>query len=419
MQIKSCTFNLHGFVIFLNFGKIIDEDMKIEGYIERSLTESIKKAIPFYPVIVITGPRQVGKTTLCRHIFEDFRYVNLERPTERQFALDDLEGFVDGLGPRAIIDEIQNVPAILSYIQVKVDENPELKYVITGSSNFSLLHNITQSLAGRAALFTLLPLSFKEIKEYIESTGIREIMYNGFYPAIFTKATPPDMFYSNYYSTYVERDIRQISQLKNIDTFETFMRLCAGRTGSELNYSSLGVETGVSAPTVKEWLSLLNASYITYTLQPYFTNINKRLTKSPKLYFYDTGLLCFLLGIENADQLMTHPLRGAIFENLVVSEMMKEKYNSGKLPKLFFYRENSGREVDIVEEQGTALYLYEVKASKTFSKDFRKNLEYMKKTLTNIEIKDSIVVYDGDTFPPFAINVRDIWKYNENKNRAN
>ena len=197
------------------------------------------------------------------------------------------------------------------------------------------------------------------------------------------------------------------------------MRLCAGRTGSELNYSSLGVETGVSAPTVKEWLSLLNASYITYTLQPYFTNINKRLTKSPKLYFYDTGLLCFLLGIENADQLMTHPLRGAIFENLVVSEMMKEKYNSGKLPKLFFYRENSGREVDIVEEQGTALYLYEVKASKTFSKDFRKNLEYMKKTLTNIEIKDSIVVYDGDTFPPFAINVRDMWKYNENKNRAN
>ncbi|MBD5189351.1 MAG: ATP-binding protein [Bacteroidales bacterium] len=387
--------------------------MKIEGYIERSLTDSIKKAIPFYSVIVITGPRQVGKTTLCRHLFEDFRYVNLERPTERQFAMDDIEGFVDGLGSKVIIDEVQNVPEILSYIQVKVDEDSELKYVITGSSNFSLLHTVTQSLAGRAALFTLLPLSFKEIKDYVQSSGIREIMYNGFYPAIFTKETPPDMFYSNYYSTYVERDIRKISQLKNINTFEVFMHLCAGRAGTELNYSSLGVEAGVSAPTVKEWLSLLSASYITYTLLPYFTNINKRLTKSPKLYFYDTGLLCFLLGIEDADQLMTHPLRGAIFENLVVTEMMKENYNSGKIPRLFFYRENSGREVDIVEEHGTSLSLYEVKASKTFSKDFRKNLDYLKKNLSEITIKDSIVVYDGETFPPFAINVRDIWKYNE------
>ena len=387
--------------------------MKIEGYIERSLTDSIKKAIPFYSVIVITGPRQVGKTTLCRHLFEDFRYVNLERPTERQFAMDDIEGFVDGLGSKVIIDEVQNVPEILSYIQVKVDEDPELKYVITGSSNFSLLHTVTQSLAGRTALFTLLPLSFKEIKDYVQSSGIREIMYNGFYPAIFTKETPPDMFYSNYYSTYVERDIRKISQLKNINTFEVFMHLCAGRAGTELNYSSLGVEAGVSAPTVKEWLSLLSASYITYTLHPYFTNINKRLTKSPKLYFYDTGLLCFLLGIEDADQLMTHPLRGAIFENLVVTEMMKENYNSVKIPRLFFYRENSGREVDIVEEHGTSLSLYEVKASKTFSKDFRKNLDYLKKNLSEITIKDSIVVYDGETFPPFAINVRDIWKYNE------
>lgn len=393
--------------------------MIIENYIERSITEAIKKADPFYPVIVITGPRQVGKTTLCRHLFEGFRYVNLERPTERQLAQEDIEGFIDGLGSKVIIDEVQNVPEMLSYIQVKVDENPDLKYVITGSSNFSLLHTITQSLAGRAALFTLLPLSFKEIKDYIKSSGIREIMYNGFYPAIFTKDVPPDIFYSNYYSTYVERDIRQIRQLKNINAFELFMRLCAGRIGSELNYSSLGIESGVSAPTIKEWLSLLSASYITYTLQPFFSNINKRLTKSPKLYFYDTGLLCYLLGIENPDQLMTHPLRGAIFENLVVTEMMKEKFNSGKRPKLFFYRENSGREVDIVEENGLNLNIYEVKASKTFSKDFRKNLDYLKKTLSNITIADEIVVYDGETFPPFAINVRDLWSYNESKNRAN
>lgn len=393
--------------------------MIIENYIERSITEAIKKADPFYPVIVITGPRQVGKTTLCRHLFEGFKYVNLERPTERQLAQEDIEGFIDGLGSKVIIDEVQNVPEMLSYIQVKVDENPDLKYVITGSSNFSLLHTITQSLAGRAALFTLLPLSFKEINDYIKSSGIREIMYNGFYPAIFTKDVPPDIFYSNYYSTYVERDIRQISQLKNINAFELFMRLCAGRIGSELNYSSLGIESGVSAPTIKEWLSLLSASYITYTLQPFFSNINKRLTKSPKLYFYDTGLICYLLGIENPDQLMTHPLRGAIFENLVVTEMMKEKFNSGKRPKLFFYRENSGREVDIVEENGLNLNIYEVKASKTFSKDFRKNLDYLKKTLSNITIADEIVVYDGETFLPFAINVRDLWSYNESKNRAN
>lgn len=384
--------------------------MMIDHYIERSLAEPIKKALPFYPVIVITGPRQVGKTTLCRHLFKDFRYVNLERPSDKQFAINDIEGFVDELGAKVIIDEVQNVPEILSYIQVKADENPDLKYVITGSSNFSLLHNITQSLAGRAALFTLLPLSFKELNDYVKSSGIRKIMYNGFFPAIFTKGTPPDIFYSNYYSTYVERDIRQLSQLKNINTFEVFMRLCAGRAGSELNYSSLAVETGVTAPTIKEWLSLLSASYITYTLQPFFTNINKRLTKSPKLYFYDTGLLCFLLGIENSEQLLTHPLRGAIFENLAISEMIKEKFNNGKIPRLYFYRENAGREVDIVEENGVILNLYEVKAAKTFNKDFRKNLDYLKKNLPQYTINNSLVIYDGETFPSFAINVRDLWK---------
>lgn len=376
-------------------------------YIHRNLSSAIEQAAPFYQVIVVTGPRQVGKTTLCRHLFADYRYVNLEETTLREIAKNDVKAFLDNLGKKVIIDEVQNLPEILSDIQVRVDNDPELRVVLTGSSNFSLMHNVTQSLAGRAALFTLLPLSFSELDNYGAETPTDEILFKGFYPALFDKAMSPRMFYNNYYTTYIERDIRRLMQLRNLDSFQTFIRLCAGRIGTEINLASLGVEVGVSAPTIREWMSLLHASYITFSLKPYFANINKRLTKSPKLYFYDTGLACWLLNIENPGQLATHPLRGAIFENLAVIELLKARFNAGETDNLYFYRENSGREVDILQTSADKLKLYEVKASKTFNGDFTKNLNYLK-TLFGEKIECATVIYDGEPFPPLTLNVRQI-----------
>lgn len=379
----------------------------MDRYIPRKIAASIENASPYYQVIVVTGPRQVGKTTLCKHLFSDFKYVNLEDLGIREIALADPKTFMDGLGKKAIIDEVQNFPEILSYIQVAVDSDPELKIILTGSSNFSLMQSVTQSLAGRAALFTLLPLAFDELGEYPTKTSTDEILFRGFYPALFDRKTPPRIFYGNYYSTYVERDIRKLMQLRNLDSFQTFMRLCAGRIGTEINLASLGVEVGVSAPTIREWMSLLHASYITFSLKPYYANINKRLTKTPKLYFYDTGLACWLLDIETPSQLTTHPLRGAIFENLAVIELMKERFNKGESDNLYFYRENSGREVDIVQTQADKLKVYEVKSSKTFNRNYFKNIDYLKAFLKD-KISSGTIIYDGESFPPTIVNVRNI-----------
>lgn len=379
----------------------------MEKYIPREISAVIEQASIYYQVIVVTGPRQVGKTTLCRHLFAGFKYVNLEELDTREMVAADPRAFMDSLGKKVIIDEVQNVPKLLSYIQVRVDNDPELKIVLTGSSNFSLMQSVTQSLAGRAALFTLLPLSFKELGDYPKDSSTDEILFRGFYPALFDRRIPSRSFYSNYYTTYVERDIRKLMQLRNLDSFQTFIRLCAGRIGTEVNLASLGVEVGVSAPTIREWLSLLHASYITFSLKPYYVNINKRLTKTPKLYFYDTGLACWLLDIENPSQLSTHPLRGAIFENLAVIELLKARYNVGETDNLYFYRENSGREVDVVQTQADKLKLYEVKASKTFNRDFLKNINYLKDIFGD-KISFGTVVYDGESLPPLAVNIRDI-----------
>ena len=263
-----------------------------------------------------------------------------------------------------------------------------------------------QSLAGRAALFTLLPFSFKELTLAELGVATSELMQRGFYPATIANGQPARMFYKNYYSTYIERDIRNLAQVQLLDQFQRFMRLCAGRCGTEINRAAIGVEAGVTAPTVDKWISLLKASYIVFTLQPYFVNISKRLTKTPKLYFYDTGLLCFLLGIEEWSQLENHPLRGAIFENLVVAELIKNRYNADRQPNIYFYRERSGKEVDIVQEQPDGLQLYEIKASKTFHSSFTANMKYLAGLLQ--DIKDATVIYDGESFPPGLLNVRDL-----------
>ncbi len=375
-------------------------------YIDRQISDSILTAIKYYPAIIMTGPRQSGKTTLARHLFPDYTFVNIEDLSTRNRAIDDINGFLDSLGPRAIIDEIQNMPEMLSSIQARVDNDQSLRYILTGSNNFSLLHNSMQSLAGRAALFTVLPFSFKELSKSILDIPTSELMWRGFYPGTVSDLIPPDIFYRNYYGTYIERDIRALSQVQHLDKFQLFMRLCAARVGSEINLASLSVEAGVSAPTISAWISLLKASYIAYSLPPYFANISKRLTKTPKLYFYDSGLLCYLLGIEQPSQLDTHPLRGAVFENIAVTEMVKNRYNIAKEPNIYFYRENSGREVDIIEETPDGLNIYEVKAGATFQTDFTKNIKYLQKLLPNI--RTAAVIYNGDTQGKNLLNLRDI-----------
>ncbi|MCM1142353.1 MAG: ATP-binding protein [Muribaculum sp.] len=375
-------------------------------YIRRKITDKIAEAHAYFPVIMLTGPRQSGKTTLCRHLYPDYKFVNLELITMRRRAKDDPEGFIDSLGQKAIIDEAHNVPEILSVIQARVDENKDLRYILTGSSNFALIRDVGQSLAGRVAVFTLLPFSINELgREYL-SNGTNYIEYHGFYPGVVADGQPIDLFYESYITTYIERDIRDLLKVSNLDKFDRFLRLCAGRVSGEFNASSLATEVGVSSTTIAEWLSILNASYITFTLSPYFKNIGKRLTKTPKLYFYDTGLMTHLLGIEAADQLNTHPLRGAIFENMVVAEMMKTAYNAARRPNYYFYRENSGREVDLVKDQSSTLDLYEIKAGSTYRKTFIENMQYLKELMVD-KICNSTLIYDGDTIAPAIYNFRD------------
>ncbi len=377
-------------------------------YIYRNITPAVERGAKYFPVVVVTGPRQSGKSTLCRHIFADYSKYNLEDIALRESIMLDPKGFLKSCGNNVIIDEAQHLPELLSYLQIEVDENQDRRFVLTGSSNFALMESITQSLPGRAVMFTLLPMSLDELGEY-STKSIEELMYNGFYPSVVTDKRPADLFYPNYYTTYIERDVRQIKNLADIGMFQKFIRLIAGRTGCEMNASQLANETGVSSPTIKSWMSLLEASYIAFLLPPYYANLNKRLTKTPKVYFYDTGLLCFLLGIENPQQLVSHPLKGAIFENMAVVELLKKRFNQGKLSNLYFYRENSGREVDIIREEGDKLDAFEVKSSQTFNKAFMKNLTYLRE-LMGEKIRNTCVVYNGENIPPNVYNIRDISK---------
>ena len=375
-------------------------------YIKREISSAILKASDYYQAIILTGPRQSGKTTLAHHLFADYHFVNLEDISTRNRAVEDINSFLDSLGPNAIIDEVQNYPDILSSIQARIDQDKSLRYILTGSNNFSLLHNSMQSLAGRAALFTVLPFSFKELASEMVDIPTPRLMWRGLYPGTVANHIPPEIFYRNYYSTYIERDIRGLAQIQHLDNFQRFIRLCAARVGCELNLSSLAVETGVSAPTIGSWISLLKASYIAYALQPYYANISKRLTKTPKIYFNDTGLLCYLLGIETPEQLENHPLRGAVFENMAVSEILKGRLNQAKDPNIYFYRENSGREVDIVQTNPDGLYIFEIKAGKTFQSDFTRNLKYLSNLLP--DVRQSTVIYDGSTEGASLINIRQL-----------
>lgn len=364
------------------------------SFINRALHQELERLSGLYPVVVVTGPRQSGKTTLCKKQFPGYHYVNLEDISIREQIALAPKAFLQQYAAGLIIDEAQQYPELFSYIQVVSDALDAAKFILTGSSNFSLMEKITQSLAGRAAMLTLLPLSLAELGNRIK-VDTDTILLNGGYPAVWAKKIPVQDVSRNYYNTYIERDVRQLLNVKDMTRFQTFIRLCAGRTGTELNASALSNEVGVSVPTIKEWLSTLEASYILFRLPPFYRNIGKRLVKSPKLYFYDTGLVCFLLGIENEKQLAAHPLRGAIFENLVVLEFIKMRFNAGKLPNLFYYRDQSQHEVDMISEKGNSLYAYEVKSARSFHKKFTANLDYFRKAVGK-QVVSTQVIYDGE-----------------------
>lgn len=360
----------------------------------RNLQTELLRLNNYFQVLVLTGPRQSGKTTLCKMAFPNYSYINLEDEIVRdEFAVRRKEFL---MGKRClIIDEAQNMPEIFSIIQVMVDENPDLHYIITGSNNFSLMQNITQSLAGRAALLTLLPLSFSELTDNDKSIGTDNIMIRGFYPGVIANEIPPQDAYRQYYNTYLQRDIMQIMNIKNMDEFRRFVVLCAARVGTEFNAAGLSNEIGVSIHTIQSWINVLEASYIIFHLRPFYRNIGKRLTKKTKIYFYDSGLVCYLLGIRTSEQLNTHPLRGEIFENMVVGDMIKNIYNKGDDNNLFFYRDKSQHEVDVVQDDGLQLKAYEIKSAQIINTDFYKNLDYFRK-LIGKDLISSQIIYTGD-----------------------
>jgi len=323
-----------------------------------------------YPVITLTGPRQSGKTTLARTAFADKPYVSLETPDEREFAHVDPRGFLARFPDGGIIDEVQHVPELLSWIQSDVDANGRMgRFILTGSQNFALMANISQSLAGRSALVQLLPLSIAELSAAgrlpVGADALDSMLLRGGYPALHVRDLAPARWYADYTMSYLERDVRQITQVHDLSAFQRFLKLCAGRTGQLLNFSNLALEAGVSQNTARAWLSVLEASYVVFLLPPHHRNLGKRVVKTPKLYFVDTGLAASLLGLGGADQMATHPLRGALFETLIVAEFLKARYNAGWPSNLYFWRDNIGLEVDVLIETAEALHPVEIKSTAT------------------------------------------------------
>lgn len=380
--------------------------------LDRELSAILKAQAAKYPVVTLTGPRQSGKTTLVKAVFPEKPYVNLERPDVRMVAREDPNGFLKQYPDGAILDEFQNVPELLSWIQVLTDERQtNNQFILTGSRQLEVMNTVSQSLAGRTAVLKLLPFSLKEI---MAGYGIRPetdaILYQGFYPRLHDRQIDPVHYYSDYLQTYVERDVRQLLQVKNLSLFERFLRLCAGRTGQLLNLNTLADDTGINHTTAREWLSVLEASFIIRLLPPWFSNIGKRLVKSPKLYFHDNGLAAHLLGIHSPQQISTHPLRGMLFENCVVMETIKHFCNRGVHHPVYFYRDSNGVEVDLFIQKENKWLPVEIKSAATFSTDMLKNLDKVGKALADI-LHPGRLVYDGDVSMTIretrVVNMRD------------
>jgi predicted AAA+ superfamily ATPase len=370
--------------------------------VPRTLQPKLLALARRFPVITVTGPRQSGKTTLCRACFPDRRYVSLEAPDVRDYAYRDPRAFLDEFREGAILDEVQRAPELLSYLQVEVDARPKRgRFILTGSANFALLQSISQSLAGRTALLTLLPLGLDELRRFPTPPGsLFEALWQGAFPAVFDRDLDPADWFSSYVGTYVERDVRQILNVTDLIAFQGFLRLCAGRVAQLLNLSGLGGDAGVTHATARAWLSVLEASYIAHRLPPYASNVGKRVVKTPKLHFYDAGLACFLLGIRSPEQLRDHPLRGAIFETWVISEIVKARLHRGLPPSLFFFRDRKGVEVDAVIERGDALLAVETKSAQTVADDFFVGLDSLARQLASSRRPPTmrrVLVYGGDS----------------------
>jgi predicted AAA+ superfamily ATPase len=361
--------------------------------IERTLATKMISLAQKFQVITLTGPRQSGKTTLVRAVFPALPYISLEEPDIRQLALTDPRGFLSNYPTGAILDEIQNTPELFSYIQRLVDENRQVQFILTGSSNFLLMEKISQTLAGRTAVLHLLPFSFHELEPLAEQ--YENLIFKGQYPRIYDRDISPTDFYPSYIQTYVERDVRLMKNIGDINAFIQFTRLCAGRIGQLLNYASLASDAGISPNTAKSWLSILESSYILYRLQPYHHNFNKRLVKSPKLYFYDTGVACSLLGIHEEDQVHLHYLRGSLFENLIINEFIKRNFNRGENRQPYFWQDNHGKEIDCLLVDGERVTPIEIKSGKTMSTSYFDNLKYWG-SLAALPENQGYVVYGGE-----------------------
>ena len=379
--------------------------------IQREITKKLLEISNYYQIITVTGPRQSGKTTLIKDVFKELPYVLLETPDIRQRAQEDPKSFLSNYSKGAIFDEIQNVPELFSYLQGIIDENSAIKFVLSGSQNFLLLEKVNQTLAGRTGILKLLPFSTDELKDSNHwNENPLEFVFKGMYPRIYDRGIPPELFYSDYIQTYVERDVRSIKNIGNLSNFSRFLSLCAGRIGQLLNIDSLASDVGIATNTAKEWLSILEASYIIYTLKPHHKNFNKRLVKRPKLYFYDTGLACNLLHINSVNELDMHFAKGNLFENFILTELLKKRFNNAKTSNLYFWRDHHGKEIDCIIEKANSLIPIEIKSSKTYQKEHFKNMNYWNKLSDNSK-ENSYLVYSGNESDHLAYGNLMSWKH--------
>lgn len=363
--------------------------------IKRNITHRLLKLASMFKAVAVTGPRQSGKTTLVKSVFPNKPYYSLENPDNMQFANEDPRGFLQQFPDGAILDEVQRTPLLFSYLQEILDNKSKPgSFILTGSNNFLLNEQISQSLAGRVAYLNLLPFCLEEIEKYGLSYSENDFIINGFYPPVYDQKIDIREWMPNYIRTYIERDVRQIKNVSNLLVFEKFMRLLAGRSAQELNYTSLSVEVGVDVKTIQSWISILASSFIVYLLPPFHKNFNKTIVKRPKLYFYDTALASSLLGIYKNEHLQTHPLRGALFENFIIAEIIKQKLNYDFSEKLYFWRDKTGREIDLIIDKTTEFIPVEIKSGKTIQNEFFKNLRYLLKLSGE---KQGKIIYAGDT----------------------
>lgn len=366
-------------------------------YIPRQLEQVLKKQLDKYPILAVTGPRQSGKTTLLGHLFPDYVYISLENENVRSFAEDDPIGFLKKYPSKVVFDEVQRAPGLFSYLQTAVDQSGQMgQFILSGSQNFHLMSRITQSLAGRVALFRLLPLDFHELRGggFIPDQWM-QMAWRGAYPALFSRQIEPPVFYHNYIETYLNRDVAELSNIRDMRAFRQFLSLCAGRAGQLLNLANLARDCDISQPTAKAWLSILESSYIVFLLQPYHKSYNKRIVKTPKLYFYDTGLACFLLGIRNPADLELFDLAGHIFENLIIADIIKRNHHQYLFREYWFWRDSNGNEVDLLTKSGLSMDIVEIKSTQTLNTRLFGSLDYFS-SVSGEKINTRTLIYGGN-----------------------